>query len=268
MFKTFHIDIIGHSTRILLLYVSICFLGSACGQESDSVPAKKFVPALFFHSNQTVSTKADRFEKEIRAFEFVDSIHFPQRDAILFTGSSSIRLWKSLSNDFKPLPVLNRGFGGATTPEVNYYYDRIVTRYHPSVIVLYTGENDLAFEGSYVDRAINSLKEFVKQTHEKLPLTRIIYISIKPSPARWKFRQTFDQFNERIRAEFADDHQFTFADIRPSMLTKDSLPMPDIYKSDSLHMNQRGYEIWARELKPLVLREYQNYLKTAGRSKK
>lgn len=257
-----------HYPKGFLLYISIIFLGSACGQQPESVPAKKYVPALLFHSRQTDSTKADRFEKEILEFEKSDSEHFPGKNVIVFTGSSSIRLWKTLSSDFSPLPVLNRGFGGSTTPEVNYYLDRIVTKYHPSVVVLYSGENDLAFDGSYVDRAVKSVREFVSNVHEKLPLTRIIYISIKPSPARWKYRLAFDQCNEKIKSEFAHDHQFIFADVRERMMSADSLPLHTIYKSDSLHMNSKGYEIWTRILKPIVQNEYQAYMKAAGKTGK
>ncbi|RME10337.1 MAG: hypothetical protein D6816_03460, partial [Bacteroidetes bacterium] len=85
-----------------------------------------------------------RFEEEIKAFEEADKKSMPPAGAILFVGSSSIRMWPSLDSAFAPLPVIQRGFGGSTIPEVLHYADRIVWKYQPKVIVFYCGENDIA----------------------------------------------------------------------------------------------------------------------------
>ena len=81
---------------------------------------------------------------EIQKFEEADQQNGLTQNRILFTGSSSIRMWSTLKEDFAPMPVINRGFGGSTIPEVNHYAERIVHKYKPSLIVFYCGENDIS----------------------------------------------------------------------------------------------------------------------------
>ena len=64
------------------------------------------------------------FEKEILAFEASDKTNPPPKDATLFIGSSSIRLWKSLASDFPTHKVINRGFGGSHISDSVHYADR------------------------------------------------------------------------------------------------------------------------------------------------
>jgi len=87
-----------------------------------------------------------RWENDIQAFEASDRTNAPPSNAILFVGSSSIRLWKTLAEDFPEWPVINRGFGGSQVADSVAFVDRIVTPYRPRQIVLYAGDNDLAAE--------------------------------------------------------------------------------------------------------------------------
>src|SRR6185312_17179356 len=134
-----------------------------------------------------------RFESEIAAFEAYDHKDAPPRDPILFVGSSTIRLWQT-ADAFPGLPVLNRGFGGSTTDDVNHFADRIVFKYKPSVIVFYCGDNDLA-GGRTPDRVFSDIQKFVSGVHERLPNTPIIYLAIKPSIARLKLWPQMQEVN-------------------------------------------------------------------------
>ncbi len=89
-----------------------------------------------------------KWENDIAAFEAADRIDPPPKDAIVFVGSSSIRLWKTLSDDFSGLPVINRGFGGSCMHDTLRYADRIVIPYRPRHVVVYAGDNDIAFGGT------------------------------------------------------------------------------------------------------------------------
>src|SRR5262245_58821598 len=80
---------------------------------------------------------------DVGRFDELDRAGVPA-NAIVFTGSSSIRYWATLARDMSPLPVLNRGFGGSQLHDVTYYAERAVLRYQPKTIVLYAGENDMA----------------------------------------------------------------------------------------------------------------------------
>ncbi|HEX5819207.1 MAG TPA: SGNH/GDSL hydrolase family protein [Gemmatimonadales bacterium] len=185
----------------------------------------------------------ERWEDDIRAFEAADAAHPVARGGILFTGSSSIRLWTSLARDFPGLPVINRGFGGSQIHEVTHFAPRVVRPYAPRLIVLYAGTNDIA-NGKPVDRAVADVEAFVAAVHATLPNTRIAFISAAPNPARWHLRQEMQEFNRRVRAYAASDPRLAFIDVWPHMLGADGLPKPGIFVEDRLHMNERGYAIW------------------------
>jgi hypothetical protein len=126
-----------------------------------------------------------RYEKEIKAFEKADQANPPSKNAILFIGSSSIRRWKSLAKDFPGRCVINRGFGGSQISDLIYYSDRIVIPYQPRLIVFYAGVNDV-HDGKKPEQVLEDFKAFVAKIHQALPQARIDFISIGPSPARWK----------------------------------------------------------------------------------
>ena len=53
-----------------------------------------------------------------------------------------------------PLPVLNRGFGGAQLDQVLYYAPRLISPHDPRAVVLYAGDNDL---GSFTGKTAASV---------------------------------------------------------------------------------------------------------------
>src|SRR3954468_12918051 len=82
-------------------------------------------------------TPVSRWEKDIAEFEASDKTNPPPQHANLFIGSSSVRLWTNLANDFPDFKVINRGFGGSEIKDSVYFFDRIVTPYKPKMILLY-----------------------------------------------------------------------------------------------------------------------------------
>ena len=195
------------------------------------------------------------WESEIRAFEESDRQSPPPTGGIVFAGSSSIRLWKTITRDFPGLPVLNRGFGGSKIREVTAFADRIVIPYRPRLIVFYCGSNDVA-SGRAVPDVMHDLEAFVGKIHAALPQTRLIYISTAPNPARWHLRHAWLDLNARIDAYTKTDARLTFVDVWGEMLGPSGQPRPELFVEDQLHMNERGYEIWARVLRPVVEREF------------
>ena len=159
----------------LLILLSINFFLFACQGETPK-PEMQTVEPYKMKSGKMV----DRFENAILNMEREDSMRTPFENEILFVGSSSIRLWKNLLVDMLPLNVINRGFGGSTIPEVNYYVNRIVLPYKPPMIVFYCGENDIT-DGFTPQEVKESFIEFDNMVHLYLPETQVVYISMKPS---------------------------------------------------------------------------------------
>ncbi|MBN1816933.1 MAG: hypothetical protein JW828_06205 [Sedimentisphaerales bacterium] len=182
-----------------------------------------------------------RWEQDIQRFEAWDAQNAWPKNPVLFVGSSSIRMWKT-HESFPDLPVINRGFGGSQTSDVLYYIERIVLKYRPRLIVFYCGDNDIA-AGKEPEQVVQDYHTFVSQVHKALPRTRIVYISIKPSGARWSLWPKMNQANKGI-AEFSNkDRRLFYADCA-TVLLKDGIPDDRFFVQDRLHLNDEGYKVW------------------------
>jgi len=189
--------------------------------------------------------------KDIAAFTAADALHPPPAGAVLFLGSSSIRMWETLAEDFPGVTLIQRGFGGSELADSLFYADRIALPYHPRLIVLYAGENDIA-SGKAAEAVAGNFSSFVAKIHAAQPETRILYVSIKPSPSRAKFQDEFTRANALIAAACARDPRLGFVNIVPALLDAKGGYRPELYRADLLHLNHDGYRLWAQVLAPLL----------------
>ncbi len=200
-----------------------------------------------------------RFEQTIRNFESEDSISFPPPNAIVCTGSSSMRGWSgTITKDLAPLSIIPRGFGGSNMNDALYYTDRIVLAYKPRAIVVYEGDNDIA-QGISPDIIALKFKKFVKKVHQKLPECRIYFLSVKPSPSRWKLWPLMEETNHLIVEICGKDSRLTYVDVASGMLDQSGKPRIEIFKDDMLHMKREGYIIWRNALRPVLLENELQY---------
>ncbi|MBU6401342.1 MAG: hypothetical protein KGS61_13585 [Verrucomicrobia bacterium] len=199
----------------------------------------------------SAATPNARWENEIRAFEASDRTNPPPPQANLFVGSSSIRLWKTLPADFPARPVINRGFGGSEIADSTAFADRIIVPYHPRLVVLYAGDNDIA-AGNSPERVLADYRAFVRKIETELPNARIAFIAIKPSLARWKLVDNIRNANARVEEFAATDRRQVFIDVFTPMLGPDGRPRPELFAPDGLHLNHKGYAIWATRIRPLL----------------
>lgn len=198
----------------------------------------------------TTENPAKRWEQTIREFEDWDSKNSFASDAVLFVGSSSIRLWPT-RECFGEFAVINRGFGGSQISDVNYYADRIVLHYEPKVIVFYAGDNDVA-AGKSARRVFDDYKAFIKLVHKKLPRTRIVFVAIKPSWKRWSLWPVMSQANAMIKDFSEDDRRLFYFDSATPLLGSDNKPNAKFFLKDKLHLNAAGYEVWTKALGPII----------------
>ncbi len=186
--------------------------------------------------------KPNRWEEAIRAFEAQDRKSPPPEDAILFVGSSSIRMW-DLKASFPDLPVINRGFGGSEVADSVVFAARIITPYRPRAIVVYAGDNDIA-AGKSPEQVFADFQELVRVVRDALPHTPLIYIAIKPSLSRWRLVGKMREANALIRKFTGSDELLYYVDIDAPMMGPDGKPRPELFRSDGLHLNAQGYELW------------------------
>jgi lysophospholipase L1-like esterase len=191
----------------------------------------------------TAIAKPAQWEPEIKTFEALDRVRRPPTNAVLFVGSSSIRMWKTLAEDMKGLPVINRGFGGSQMSDLVSFANRIVIPYQPREIVVYEGDNDIA-SGKTPEQVRDDFVEFVKKVHTALPRARITYLTIKPSPSRWKLAEKMQAANTLIAQATTADRRLEFIDVFTPLLGNDGQPRREFYLPDMLHLNQLGYQVW------------------------
>ena len=179
------------SDDIQILEEKIKFQAEKNNNEMSKVEVKK--AALYL----SAWSKADFYQEAIDEFLDEDTANPPPQDSILFTGSSSIRFWKTLQEDMKPLVTLNRGFGGAHIAHVNYHFEDVVKNYNPKGIVFFCGTNDIAaLKGP--EETINDLKKFLNQVKLNLPGVPVFIIGIKPTMAREYLRDEEIEYNEAV----------------------------------------------------------------------
>jgi lysophospholipase L1-like esterase len=196
----------------------------------------------------------ERFAPEIDHFAMLDAAQAPLACPYLFVGSSSIRFWRSLETDMAPYPVINRGFGGSRISDVDFYFDRVVTPYHPRAIFFYAGENDL-WAGESADDVVADFQRFLDLKTEKLGDTPVYFISLKPSKLRFSQLALQAEVNARIKALGDQRVDLRYVDVVPPML--DQGAPKDIFIADGLHMTPDGYGLWTGVVRPALEREVQ-----------
>ncbi|QJD81100.1 GDSL-type esterase/lipase family protein [Spirosoma rhododendri] len=168
-------------------------------------------------------------------------------DSVIFYGSSTVRLWAGLAQDFPDVAPINAGFGGSTLAACAWFFERLIGPAKPRTLVLYAGDNDLG-DNRHPEEVYLSFCALAAKIQRDLPDTDVTFISIKPSPARWHIVEQIRSANRYIENEIKRLPRFSFVDLTPVMLTPDGKPRRELYQADGLHMNAEGYAIWRREL--------------------
>jgi lysophospholipase L1-like esterase len=194
-----------------------------------------------------------RFAKDIAKFDkqFEEA---PVTGGVVFTGSSSIRLWK-LEPDFPGLPVLNRGFGGSVANDLIVYADQVVLRYKPKVLVVYTGSNDIHFKLT-PEAALADYVGFLDLVHKELPDTRVVVNAVKVSESRIKQMPDVKKLNALLEAWCAENPWTRWVDSGNYLIKPDGSPDPVYFRKDRLHLNEAGYKKWQEILLPVVQEEW------------
>lgn len=193
------------------------------------------------------------FWSDIQNFKKQDAIKPPPQNAVLFVGSSSFTKWTDVQTYFPTHTIINRGFGGSSLPDVIRYANDVIYPYHPKQVVIYCGENDFAGDDTVTaPTVVNRVTQLFGMIRAKLPEANIAFISIKPSPSRKKYWPKMIEANAAIKQFIAKQKNATFIDVFPLMLVNSNQAIPEIFGSDSLHMNAKGYAIWQKVIEPVL----------------
>lgn len=191
------------------------------------------------------------YEAEVRALEALQNERDGQCRPIVFYGSSSIRLWGTLKEDFPDLPFLNLGFGGSTMEACNHFFERIVLPFQPSALVLYAGDNDLG-DGRKPEQVLRYYQCLSSKVNCYLDPIPFALISIKCSPARYHLKAAIQNTNLFLEQEHLSKPGRFFLDITSPMMNVDGTPRKELYVEDGLHLNSKGYAVWREVLTPYI----------------
>jgi len=211
------------------------------------------VVLLTNHPSLAASAAPDptQWSAVMRAFEIGDIECPPPPNEIVFIGSSSIALWKTIGKDIAPLRVINRGFGGSTMGDAVYWLDAIALKYHPRAVVVYEGDNDTA-AGSTPEEVLINFERLISRLHAASSHTRVYFLAIKPSILRWSHWSQMARANQLIRARCEQESRCHFIDVASPMIDQ-GRPREDIFAPDKLHMNAKGYDLWTSIIRPALL---------------
>ena len=249
--------------RIRTKFISAILL--ACAAAGQSVANETVVLATASDSVATFSAAAgapavasvsstgtgSKWDAAFAEFADADRLHPRPAGGVLFVGSSSIRLWNDLENQFDAVPVIKRGFGGSKLSDCVEHLNRLVVRYQPRTVLVYAGDNDLA-AGTTPQEVARRFAAFVSGVHRALPDTRVAFISIKPSPSRKALLPGIREANGLIKAYADGQERVAFIDVYTPMVDADGQPRPELFRADALHLNSAGYALWKQAIAPHV----------------
>lgn len=233
--------------RAWLLVAALLVALPACSQQHEAGPST--APAA--QQDTSPPHNYARWEREISGFEAQDRENPPPKGGILFTGSSTIRMWKSLAEDFPQHHVINRGFGGSEIMDATYFAERIIFPYEPKMVLIRAGTNDI-HAGKSAEEVFANYQAFVAKVHKGLPKAQIVFISSAPAPSRWKERDTNKQLNTLVAKFSRGKRYLKYVETYNMSLTPDGQPRTELFISDRLHFNADGYRILAELVRPVL----------------
>jgi lysophospholipase L1-like esterase len=187
------------------------------------------------------------YEDEVKGLE-KERLKLTHEPSTLFYGSSSIRLWDTLFDDFKSFNPINLGFGGSTLAACSWFFDRVVAPYDAKSIVIYAGDNDLG-DGRHPEEIFIFFEQLANQIAQRFGEIPCYYVSIKPSIARWDLINSLRYTNNIIENEIVKrDDNWKFINIYNKMLNKDGYPDKEYFQSDGLHLSKKGYALWKQAI--------------------
>ena len=216
---------------------------------------------LLFSGSATEHERGHEYwEDSIRGLEIAAREAVLTEDAVLFLGSSSIRLWTSLAEDMAPVPVVQRGFGGAQLNDLTYFAERLLTVPRPVAIVIFAGANDIIRRtATEPTQLLHRYQQLVARLWQLVPGTPIYYIAITPAPHRWQLWPLSQAANQLIEHYSSSNALLQFIDTGPALLGSDGSPQRQFYQDDEIHLSAQGYALWREIIRDRLLADFPRY---------
>ena len=201
---------------------------------------------------------SDKWQNEISKLEKLDESEKYTKNAILFIGSSSIRLWKTINQDLGTYEPIRRGYGGARYTDLIHFTERLVSPHNVEAVGIFVA-NDITGGGNDLSpmEVFDLTKLIVKQirkTHKKA----IFFIETTPTLKRWKAWPKISLANDLIKEYCESKDNLYYISTRNHYIGENGLPTEELFIRDKLHLNRKGYALWGEIIKK-NLRKIVNY---------
>jgi lysophospholipase L1-like esterase len=194
----------------------------------------------------------NRFKEQVDQLYNKEYNFNPDKKLVVFAGSSSVRMWKDVQDYYPGFNIINNGFGGSQFSDLLYFTNELILKPQPDILFIYEGDNDVA-SNKKAGLIKRQAKELYEKVRKELPEAKIVFISPKPSIARWNLKKKYEKVNRRLEKYCSKNGNLEFADVWNAMLDEKGLVFQDIFIQDGLHMNEKGYDLWGK-----VIGEYLN----------
>jgi len=200
-----------------------------------------------------------KWQKDILKLESLDQSEKYSENAILFIGSSSIRAWNSMQEDMIPYETIKRGYGGAHYSDIIHFSQRLVKNHNPKAILIFVA-NDIKgnnksdiYSKNLPDRTPQEVKRLfkvvinqIRQIHKEIP---IFAIETTPTISRWKAWGKISLANDLIKKYCDSNDRLFYISTRDYFIGDNGLPTEEFFIRDKLHLNRKGYALWADIIK-------------------
>ena len=213
----------------------------------------KFLMLLLALTSTLFFSQKHEYFDDIQNFKKLNTENPPQKDAILFLGSSSFTRWTDVAQYFPDKVIINRAFGGSRLVDLNYFSEDLLNPYSPKQIVIYCGENDIVYKDKpNAEEVFKRFKQFYNTVRTQFPKANIAYVSIKYSPSREQFWPIMKKANKKIKCFLQWKKNANFIEINNAMKDENGNVRKDIFVEDMLHLNSDGYKIWTKVMYPYL----------------
>lgn len=191
-----------------------------------------------------------RWSGAIEELETLDQTEQHPDDAVLFVGSSSVRLWESIESDMAPFPVIRRGYGGAKFSDLAVFAQRLITPHRYAAMVVFVA-NDVTGRSTditvdEVERLARHVVQVSKQHQHESP---VLLVEITPTASRLVAWPKIRRVNDRLREIALSTPNVYFVETADYYIDASGKPVDEYFKSDRLHQTQAGYAIWGSLIK-------------------
>jgi len=172
-----------------------------------------------------------------------------------YAGPGPNAVWQKYFGGRK---MLNLGIGGDKTQNLLWRMDHGgVDGLEPKAVVLMIGVNNLYFAGEVpiADSALG-IKACVAKLRSKLPKAEIIVVNVLPSGEKpdAPFRIKTEELAKAVHSlQLESEQKVRLLDFNKHLLQTDGT-LTQVLSHDFLHLTEKGYEIYARVLRPLLER--------------